>query len=134
MKPERRAARKKAGGKHTHAQITAITELQMGRCIWCDLVFTSDRPSTRDHILPLAYGGSDAALNIVLTCRSCNSRRCHTPFRTFCRLLSPAQNVRILEHLCRRIGSIDFATVVVEEFHDLEIGLRLHDTREWHYK
>jgi hypothetical protein len=47
---------------------------------------------TRDRLLALNQGGGDWPLNIVLACRSCNSSRCDLLFRTFCRMLSPAQN------------------------------------------
>lgn len=134
MKPERRAALKEAGGKHTRADIAIIHDLQLGRCIWCDVEFSPDQPSTRDHILPLVYGGNYCALNIVLACRSCNSRRCHNPFRTFCRLLSPKQNQRILDHLERRISAIDPKTVSPEDFNTFDVGLRLHVKSDWHYK
>jgi hypothetical protein len=134
VKSERRSALKGADGRHTRAEITAIHQLQMGRCIYCNVIFSAEQPPTRDHILPVAYGGADWAINIVLACRSCNSRRCHVPFRTFCRLLSPKQNERIFEHIVRRILAIDHETVTEKEFENLDIGLRLHVKSEWRYK
>jgi 5-methylcytosine-specific restriction endonuclease McrA len=88
----RRQSLVKAGGKHTRAEILHIKDSQKGRCIYCHRLFTGELVPSKDHLLPLVAGGSDWALNIVLACRSCNSKRCDIPFRTYCTLLSPAQN------------------------------------------
>lgn len=124
---------KAAGGKHTKQEIDSIFELQRGRCIYCHALFTDTRRPTRDHLVPLSYGGTAWALNLVLACHSCNSRRGEIPFRTFCRLLSPQQNERIFNHLIRRIQTIDFNNVG-NGFEQLEIALRLHLPNDRRYK
>lgn len=124
---------KAAGGKYTRQEIGAILELQEGRCIYCNAHFTDDLRPTRDHLVPLSYGGTNWALNLVLACRSCNSRRAEIPFRTFCRLLSPRQNELILQHLYRRIRAIDFKNPN-GGYKDFEIALRMHAPNDPRYK
>jgi hypothetical protein len=51
-------------------------------------------------------GGTDWALNIVMACHSCNKRRGTIPFRTYCTILSPTQNRRILNCMGKRIAAI----------------------------
>src|SRR5205807_4981038 len=92
-----------AGGKHVAKEIEEIRWLQQNRCIYCNALFTDTLRPTKDHLVPIIAGSTDWALNIVLACRSCNSRRCGIPFRTYCKLLSKAQNRRIIIHLGRRM-------------------------------
>jgi hypothetical protein len=95
------------GGKHTKREIQEILTLQENRCIYCNVLFSEREIPTRDHLNPVLRQGTDRALNIVMACRSCNSRRGLTYFRTYCKRLSPTQNRRILQHLCRRIDVTD---------------------------
>jgi hypothetical protein len=114
-------------------EIDEILKLQEGRCIYCHALFTNTKRPTRDHLVPLSYGGTAWALNLVLACHSCNSRRGEIPFRTFCRLLSPRQNERIFNHLIRRIRAIDF-NEVGKGYEEFEIALRLHLPSDGRYK
>jgi 5-methylcytosine-specific restriction endonuclease McrA len=98
---------REAGGKHTSEEIQEILRLQEHRCIYCNSPFTPERRPTRDHLLSITHGGGDWALNIVLACRRCNSRRGTIPFRNYCRLLSPRQNRRVLLHLGRRLAALE---------------------------
>lgn len=124
---------KAAGSKHTREEIVAILELQKGRCIYCNALFTAEKRPTRDHMVPLSYGGTAWTLNFVLACRCCNSRRGDIPFRTFCRLHSPRQNERILQHLFRRIQAIDFNNPGAG-YEDFEIALRMHVPNDGGYR
>lgn len=130
---QRQQDMKAAGGRHTREEIDAILQLQKGRCIYCNVLFTADIRPTRDHLVPLSYKGTAWPLNIVLACRSCNSRRGEIPFRTFCRLLSPRQNERILQHLFRRIRAIDFNNPG-SGYEDFEIALRMHVPNDGRYR
>jgi 5-methylcytosine-specific restriction endonuclease McrA len=126
---------KNVGGKHGTGEIEDILELQNRRCIYCNKKFTGRVPPTRDHLFAVVDGGSNWGLNIMMACRSCNSRRCDIPFRTYCKLLSPMQNRRILSHLCNRLLAVDFDRLSVEEeFSSFSAGLDLHDPLHKRYR
>ena len=122
-----------AEGKHSASEIRDILALQEGRCIYCNAGFTDDLRPSKDHFLPLIRGGSNWAMNIVLACRSCNSSRGDIPFRTFCKLLDPAQNRRILIHLARRLRALDLGGISKEGFDCLSKGLADHDPKHPRY-
>jgi len=124
---------KAAGGKHTRDEIREIIIIQEGRCIYCDAKFTDKNRPSKDHLLSLTDGGSDWALNIVLACRGCNSRRGNIPFRTFCKLLSPTQNKRVLMHLRRRLLALEVRRISADAFACLVRGLAMHDPKHYRY-
>ena len=104
---QRKVSLREAGGKHDATEIQEILALQENRCIYCNIRIDEEVRATKDHLVPVTYGGTDWALNIVLACLRCNARRGNIPFRTYCRLLSPAQNRRILKSLGRRLAALD---------------------------
>jgi len=122
-----------AGGKHSQKEIEDILAIQKGRCIYCNRRFGKRIHWTKDHILPVIDGGANWALNIVMACKSCNSRRGSIPFRTFCRLLSPEQNETVLVNLVNRIVAIGRAGLTGEAYAVFEEGLALHDPRDPRY-
>ncbi|MGB6386849.1 MAG: HNH endonuclease [Terriglobales bacterium] len=130
----RKQSLKTEGGKHRRKEILDILTIQKGRCIYCNVRFTKKVPPTKDHLLAVVDGGANWALNIMMACRGCNSRRCDIPFRTYCKLLSPTQNRRILLCLRERILALDFDNLSREEFGSFEIELALHDPRHWRYR
>uniref|UniRef100_A0A7V4XU38 HNH endonuclease 5 domain-containing protein n=1 Tax=Acidobacterium capsulatum TaxID=33075 RepID=A0A7V4XU38_9BACT len=107
--------------------------LQHGRCIYCHRSFGPKLKPTKDHILPIIRGGADWALNILLACRQCNSRRNDIPFRTYCKLLRKSQNELILKNLARRILTIRPETPVaaIDSFF---CGLLLHEPKHPRYQ
>ena len=117
---------RQAGGTRTCEEMRIVLALQDGRCIYCNALFTDEKRPSEDHFLPVSKGGSDWALNIVLACWRCNSRRTYIPFRTFCKLLSPTQNKRILANLKRRLLAIDTKSTPREAFLCFEEGLAMH--------
>jgi 5-methylcytosine-specific restriction endonuclease McrA len=132
---ERKKNIQRAGGRHSKQEITEILALQGNRCLYCNVKFSDDIRPTRDHLISAAYGGSNWALNIVLACRSCNSRRAETPFRSYCRLLTPAQNKIIMEHLQRRIDAILVdQNTNLDAFRCFCAGLILHDPKDSRYR
>ena len=66
-----RARRLSAPGSHTQEEWTALCQRVKYRCVACGL----QTALTRDHIVPLAVGGSDYINNIQPLCKPCNSRK-----------------------------------------------------------
>jgi hypothetical protein len=130
----RRDALRNAGGACDEGEIREILVSQENRCIYCNVQFSVEMRPTRDHLLPVVYGGTDWSTNIVLACRRCNSRRGTIPFRTYCKLLSPNQNRRILRHLARRILGLDLESIPDEKFGAFLDGLRRHNPRDSAYQ
>jgi hypothetical protein len=120
---------KAAGGKHGRREIREILALQQGRCIYCDAAFSDKNVPSEDHLLPVSEGGSDSAHNIVLACRGCNSSRGNIPCRTFCKILSPAQNKRIIMHLGRRLSALE-SNEAIDRF---VMGIAKHDPKHPRY-
>lgn len=71
----RRARRLGATGSHTAAEWIALLASSSRRCFYCG-AGPLEKPH-REHRIPLSRGGSDDIANIVVSCRSCNSRK-HT--------------------------------------------------------
>jgi 5-methylcytosine-specific restriction endonuclease McrA len=57
------------GGAHSEEQWQRLLWIYGQRCLRCDQV----TELTRDHVIPVARGGSDDISNIQPLCRSCNS-------------------------------------------------------------
>lgn len=70
----RRARIAGARGSHTRAQWLARVAFHGWRCRYCAKELTR-RTLTKDHLIPLARGGSDWPANLVPACRSCNCRK-----------------------------------------------------------
>lgn len=68
----RRARIAGGGGSHTEAQWQALKSYYMDQCLCC-----GDVPDklTRDHVVPIARGGSDDISNIQPLCFRCNRRK-----------------------------------------------------------
>jgi 5-methylcytosine-specific restriction endonuclease McrA len=71
----RRLARiKGGGGSHTAIQWMALREFYGNSCLCCDEAFAPDA-LTRDHVVPLAKGGTNDIGNIQPLCMDCNKRK-----------------------------------------------------------
>lgn len=122
-----------AGGIHTSEEIKTILRLQENRCFYCNVSFSADVQPTKDHLLAITDGGTDWALNIVLACRACNSRRGNIPFRTYCTLLSPTQNLKILLQLVKRFTATGQAEAPEDATKSFARALALHDPEHSRY-
>lgn len=69
----RRARMLQSGGSFTPAQIRDLHKKQKGKCAICRDKLK--RNFHRDHIVPLARGGSNLIHNIQLLCKACNLRK-----------------------------------------------------------
>jgi 5-methylcytosine-specific restriction endonuclease McrA len=123
-----------AGGKYSVREIQEILSYQENRCIYCNAPFGNGVLATRDHLTPVLSGGADWALNIVMACRSCNSRRGTMPFRTYCKLLSPTQNRKILLYLARRVAAMRVDELSIVEFKSFCDGIAKHNPRNVTYR
>ncbi len=70
----RRARKKKCDGVFTEAQVAALLVKQKNKCAFC-FVKIFLLTLHRDHIIPLALGGSNWISNIQLLCAKCNQRK-----------------------------------------------------------
>lgn len=68
----------------TSRDIRRLTLRQNGECFYCRRVLVL----TMDHVIPVSRGGVTSVGNLVLACRSCNSRKNNMTimeFRIYCR-------------------------------------------------
>ena len=124
---------KEAGGRHSSQDIKDILTLQKNRCIYCNTKFSDKVPWSKDHLLPVNYGGGNHAINIVLSCRRCNYSRGDIPFFTYCKLLTPTRFMRVKGHVIGRLTATDFKNLTDLEAESLYVGLVLDDPKHWRY-
>ena len=71
---DRKAREAQAEGFHTKACIDQIFEIQKGRCYYSGELLSRDPNNfSRDHIMPIRFGGSDWPGNIALVLKDINS-------------------------------------------------------------
>lgn len=83
-----RARRRKAPGRFTAVEIQNLLIKQQQKCAYCSI--SIEGGFHRDHVVPLAKGGTNWISNIVLTCAPCNHRKAATDLDVF---LSKVRNV-----------------------------------------
>jgi len=52
------------------------------KCIYCEKKLTLENATT-DHIVPIADGGNNCQVNLMVCCQPCNSQRGTIPFNKF---------------------------------------------------
>lgn len=83
------------GGTHRRAW-KAIRQNGFSQCFWCRSPFTSERPPTEDHVLPISKGGNRGD-GVVFTCQSCNSARGDTDFAEYQRAVEVERELATVE-------------------------------------
>lgn len=71
----RRTRKTKAGGSFTVAEIEILYNKQRGKCAEPTCRKKLNHKYHRDHIIPVALGGSSNIHNIALLCESCNVKK-----------------------------------------------------------
>jgi HNH endonuclease len=69
---QRRIRELHAQGSHTPLEWAEVCAKYGNKCLSCG---ATDKPLTRDHVVPLALGGSDAIDNIQPLCSRCNAAK-----------------------------------------------------------
>lgn len=59
----------------TKEEWTAVVAFQDGVCAKCGRLFSGKLPPTKDHIVPVSFGGGLCLENVQALCRKCNSSK-----------------------------------------------------------
>ena len=66
---------------HKHTTVALTNRTLFGRdryvCAYCGGHFPNHTSLSRDHILPRYYGGENTWMNVVTSCKDCNSKKGH---------------------------------------------------------
>lgn len=104
-------------------EVAQIFDLFGGRCAYC-LVEESEKTGTLqlEHIRAMARGGSHAPWNLVISCKSCNSKKQNKALITFYRS-SPAFRGDMLDWIFTYVARFSGRTIeqVAREFY-AEVG------------
>lgn len=68
--------RKAAGGGHTEAEWAARLAAFGHRCVYCG---QAHRALIKEHVVPVSWGGTQDAVNLVPACQPCNARKNDRP-------------------------------------------------------
>ena len=58
------------------------------KCLYCGTKLTLDN-ATADHVVPIASGGNNCQINLVVCCQPCNSERGTIPFNKYIKSKNP---------------------------------------------
>lgn len=58
------------------------------KCIYCETKLTLEN-ATADHVIPIAHGGNNCQINIVVCCQPCNSERGTISFNKYLKSKNP---------------------------------------------
>ena len=68
----RRALKRKAGGRHTGADVRQLLIHQKGKCAYCRVKLKKYHV---DHIVPITKGGTGDRRNLQILCQPCNQAK-----------------------------------------------------------
>lgn len=72
LKPRKVVKRRVMIGKHTKAEWENCKMIHGHRCFYCGKI---SNKLSKDHVIPVAFGGSNTIDNIVPACMDCNRRK-----------------------------------------------------------
>lgn len=81
-KNKERYYQKKAKGKINFDYLNILYKLQKGKCFYCGCDLKDYKAI--EHVTPIYLGGDNKELNLVYSCKSCNSKKHNKPFWQFC--------------------------------------------------
>ena len=61
-----------------------IEKHRNSKCIYCDVILNY-KNATADHIIPIAEGGNNTQVNLVVCCKDCNNEKGDISFKSFLR-------------------------------------------------
>lgn len=62
-----------------------IEKGDISKCVYCETKL-SDQNATSDHIVPISKRGNNCQVNLVISCRKCNSDRGNIEFNKFLKM------------------------------------------------
>lgn len=72
---------------HKHGKVVLTNKTLFGRdrnvCAYCGKLFANHYHLSRDHIHPKFKGGENTWMNVVTSCKSCNSEKGHKTLKEF---------------------------------------------------
>lgn len=83
----RRARLLEAEGNFEKEDWIQVLSEQKNKCCYCGTEFTEEIPPTIDHKTPLSRGGSHDISNIVVACRTCNSKKWTKTYEEFIQVI-----------------------------------------------
>lgn len=83
----------KWGGKNVKRRTSGLAKQFLQNtdkpiCIYCENKLTIEN-ATSDHIIPIAEGGNNTQVNIVISCKSCNNERGTMEFTNYLKIKNP---------------------------------------------
>jgi ssDNA-binding Zn-finger/Zn-ribbon topoisomerase 1 len=83
----------KWGGKNVKRRTSGIAKeflqnTDNPKCIYCENKLTMEN-ATSDHIIPIAEGGNNTQVNIIISCKNCNNERGTMDFTDYLKLKNP---------------------------------------------
>ena len=69
---------------------------QATKCLYCGAVFDPTCKATLDHLISIKKGGSHSAANVVVSCRTCNSRKGSLDYLDWIESLDESHRTRAL--------------------------------------
>lgn len=71
----KRHYRKKASGFLDFNYLDILYKLQKGKCYYCNETLDGKKNKAIEHLRPLSKGGNNEWINLVYSCKSCNSKK-----------------------------------------------------------